>query len=140
MNQSYNCRTTRPAAWWLLVLVVWAGPLIVQLTSPAVPFMDVLPNHVAPVEHIRVFGSFGTLTTSPSPIYGPSRLMLGYVAFLGQLTTVTNLDAILADPADAIVTQGFIARNKAGDTVLLGRGSERRDVRASAEAVVFPCH
>ena len=95
-------RTTRPAAWWLLVLVVWAGPLIVQLTSPAVPFMDVLPNHVAPVEHIRVFGSFATLTTSPSPIYGPSRLMLGYVAFLGQLTTITNLDAILAEAALAL--------------------------------------
>ena len=95
-------RTTRPAAWWLLVLVIWAGPLIVQLASPAVPFMDVLPNHVAPVEHIRVFGSFSTLTTSPSPIYGPSRLMLGYVAFLGQLTTITNLDAILAEAAFAL--------------------------------------
>ena len=95
-------RVSRPAAWWLLVVAVWAGPLIVQLASPAVPFMDVLPNHVAPVEHIRVFGSFGTLTTSPSPIYGPSRLMLGYVAFLGQLTTITNLDAILADAAFAL--------------------------------------
>jgi hypothetical protein len=95
-------RTMRPAAWWLLVLVVWAGPLIVQLASPAVPFMDVLPNHVAPVEHIRVFGSFSTLITSPSPIYGPSRLMLGYVAFLGQLTTITNLDAILAEAAFAM--------------------------------------
>ena len=48
------------------------------------PVQDVLPNHVAPVEHIRVFGSFSTLTTSPSPIYGPSRLMLGYVALLGS--------------------------------------------------------
>ncbi|HEY1169488.1 MAG TPA: hypothetical protein VGE81_11015 [Candidatus Limnocylindrales bacterium] len=92
-------RTMRPAAWWLLVLAIWAGPVIVQLASPAVPFMDVLPNHVAPVEHVRVFGSFATLTTSPSPIYGPSRLMLGYVALLGQLTTITNLDAILADAA-----------------------------------------
>jgi hypothetical protein len=95
-------RTVRPAAWWLLIAAIWAGPLIVQLASPAVPFMDVLPNHVAPVEHIRVFGSFSTLTTSPSPIYGPSRLMLGYVAFLGQLTTITNLDAILAEAAFAL--------------------------------------
>jgi hypothetical protein len=95
-------RTTRPAAWWLLVVAIWAGPLIIQLASPAVPFMDVLPNHVAPVEHIRVFGSFDTLTTSPSPIYGPSRLMLGYVAFLGQLTTMTNLDAVLAEAAFAL--------------------------------------
>jgi hypothetical protein len=103
-----HLRTMRPAAWWLLVLVVWAGPLIVQLASPAVPFMDVLPNHVAPVEHIRVFGSFDTLTTSPSPIYGPSRLMLGYVAFLGQLTTITNLDAILAEAAFAFPLAGLL--------------------------------
>ena len=110
-------RISRPAAWWLLVVAVWAGPLIIQLASPAVPFMDVLPNHVAPVEHIRVFGSFDTLTTSPSPIYGPSRLMLGYVAFLGQLTTVTNLDAILADAAFALpltILVAVAARRLAG--------------------------
>jgi hypothetical protein len=95
-------RVSRPSAWWLLVLAVWAGPIIISLASPAVPFMDVLPNHVAPVEHIRVFGSFGTLTTSPAPIYGPSRLMLGYVALLGQLTTITNLDAVLAEAAFAV--------------------------------------
>jgi hypothetical protein len=95
-------RRTWPAAWWLLVVVVWAGPLIVQLASPAVPFMDVLPNHVAPVEHVRVFGDFATLTTSPSPIYGPSRLMLGYVALLGQLTTITGLHAVLAEAAFAL--------------------------------------
>jgi hypothetical protein len=102
-------RTSRPAAWWPLVLAVWAGPLIIQLASPAVPFMDVLPNHVAPVEHIRVFGSFSTLTTSPSPIYGPSRLMLGYVALLGQLTTITNLDAVLAEAAFALPLTVLIA-------------------------------
>jgi hypothetical protein len=90
---------SRPAAWWPLVLAIWAGPLIVQLASPTVPFLDVLPNHVAPVEHVHIFGSFATLTTSPSPIYGPSRLMLGYVALLSQLTTITNLDAVLAEAA-----------------------------------------
>jgi hypothetical protein len=90
---------SRPAAWWPLVLAIWAGPLIVQLASPTVPFLDVLPNHVAPVEHVRIFGSFATLITSPSPIYGPSRLMLGYVALLSQLTTITNLDAVLAEAA-----------------------------------------
>ena len=95
-------RMSRPAAWWLVVVAVWIGPLIVQLASPAVPFMDVLPNHVAPVEHIRVFGDFASLTTSPSPIYGPSRLMLGYVALLGQLTTITNLHAVLAEAAFAL--------------------------------------
>jgi hypothetical protein len=90
---------SRPAAWWPLVLAIWAGPLIVQLASPTVPFLDVLPNHVAPVEHVRIFGSFATLTTSPSPIYGPSRLILGYVALLSQVTTITNLDAVLAEAA-----------------------------------------
>jgi len=95
-------RVSRPAAWWVLVLAVWSGPLIIQLASPAVPFMDVLPNHTAPVEHIRVFGSFATLTTSPSPIYGPSRLMLGYIALLGQATTITNLEAVLAEAAFAL--------------------------------------
>ena len=93
---------SRPAVWWPLVLAIWAGPLIVQLASPTVPFLDVLPNHVAPVEHVRIFGSFATLTTSPSPIYGPSRLILGYVALLGQLTTITNLDAVLAEAAFAL--------------------------------------
>jgi hypothetical protein len=110
-------RVSRPASWWLLVLAIWAGPLIIQLASPAVPFLDVLPNHVAPVEHIRVFGSFGTLTTSPSPIYGPSRLMLGYVSFMGQLTTITNLDAILADAAFALpltILVALAARRLAG--------------------------
>ena len=95
-------RPSRPLAWWPLVLAIWAGPLIIQLASPAVPFMDVLPNHVAPVEHVRIFGSFATLITSPSPIYGPSRLMLGYVALLGQITTITNLDAVLAEAAFAL--------------------------------------
>jgi hypothetical protein len=91
----------RPLAWWPLVIVLWAGPVIIQLASPAAPFMDVLPNHVAPVEHVRAFGSFATLTTSPSPIYGTSRLMLGYVGVLGTLTTVTSLHAVLAEAAFA---------------------------------------
>ncbi len=97
-----HIRARRPAAWWLLIVAIWAGPLIIQLASPAAPFMDVLPNQVAPVEHARVFGSFATLTTSPSPIYGPSRLMLGYVGLLGDLTTIANLEAILAVAAFAL--------------------------------------
>jgi hypothetical protein len=101
LDHPIGVQLRRPLAWWPLVLAIWAGPLIVQLASPAVPFMDVLPNHVAPVEHVRVFGDFATLITSPSPIYGPSRLMLGYVATLGQLTTITNLDAVLAEAAFA---------------------------------------
>ena len=95
-------RPRRPAAWWLLVLAVWSGPLIVQLASPAAPFFDVLPNHVAPVEHVRAFGSFATLTTSPSPIYGPSRLLLGYVGLLGQMAALTGIQGALATAAFAL--------------------------------------
>jgi hypothetical protein len=102
LQRKIRFRAAVPGAWWLLIGAIWAGPLIVQLASPAVPFMDVLPNHVAPVEHVRVFGSFETLTTSPSPIYGPSRLMLGYVGLLGELTTIVNLEAILAVAAFAL--------------------------------------
>src|SRR5262245_7604489 len=38
------------ASWPLavLVLIVWAGPVILQLASPVVPFIDVLPNYVGP--------------------------------------------------------------------------------------------
>ncbi|HEX7490114.1 MAG TPA: hypothetical protein VF337_00230 [Candidatus Limnocylindrales bacterium] len=118
MAVPFRIKISRPAAWWLIVLAVWAGPIIVSLASPAVPFMDVLPNHVAPVEHIRVFGSFSTLTTSPSPIYGPSRLMLGYVALLGSLTTLTNLDAVLAEAAFAVpltLLMALAARRLAGE-------------------------
>lgn len=102
MTGPLRFRWRRPPAWWFLVVAIWAGPLILQLASPVVPFMDVLPNHVAPVEHVSVFGSFATLTTSPSPIYGPSRLMLGYVGLLGDLATVTRLHAALAVAAFAL--------------------------------------
>jgi hypothetical protein len=95
-------RPRRPAAWWLVVVAIWSGPVIVQLASPAAPFFDVLPNHVAPVEHVRAFGSFATLTTSPSPIYGPSRLLLGYVGLLGELATLTGVEGVLATAAFAL--------------------------------------
>jgi hypothetical protein len=119
-----HMRTSRPAAWWPLVLALWAGPLIVQLASPAVPFMDVLPNHIAPVEHVRVFGSFATLTTSPSPLYGPSRLLLGYIGLLGGLTTATGLEAVLAVAAFALPLTLLLAvslRHLA--TALFGKGA-----------------
>ncbi|MFN2484049.1 MAG: hypothetical protein ABR509_03820 [Candidatus Limnocylindria bacterium] len=109
---SYRFRpmvSVRPTRWpmpsaapWLLVAVVWSVPLVLQLASPAVPFLDVLPNHVAPVEHLRTFGGFETLSTSPSPIYGPSRLFLGYVSLLGVVATLTGLPAATAVAAFAL--------------------------------------
>lgn len=84
-----------PAGAWLLIGLAWSAPVLVQLASPVVPFIDVLPNHVAPVEHLRTFGSYETLTTAPSPIYGPSRMFLGYVGLLGMLSTLTTLPAAL---------------------------------------------
>jgi hypothetical protein len=74
-----------------LVLIVWAGPVILQLGSPVVPFIDVLPNYVGPVEHLRTFGRFSPLTATQSPIIGPSRTVLGYDGFVGALATMTNL-------------------------------------------------
>lgn len=81
---------------WLLIGLVWGGPLVVALASPVVPAGDVLPNHVAPAEHLRVFGQIATLATYPSPIYGPSRLFLGYSALMATLATLTALPAALS--------------------------------------------
>lgn len=82
-----------PTAAWLLVGLVWLGPVILALSSPVAPFLDVLPNHVAPVEHLRTFGSFEALNTSPSPIYATSRLFVGFVSVLGTISTLTGLPA-----------------------------------------------
>ena len=87
---------------WFLILLVWSAPLLLQLASPVVPFLDVLPNHVAPVEHLRTFGTWEALSVDPSPIYGPSRLFLGYVASLGTIDVLTNLPAALAVAAFAL--------------------------------------
>jgi len=77
------------------VVLAWSGSVILQLASPVVPFIDVLPNHVAPAEHLRAFGEFATLTTAPSPIYGPSRMFLGYTGLLGSATVWSGQPASL---------------------------------------------
>ena len=79
-----------------LIAIVWAGPVILQLASPVVPFIDVLPNYVGPVEHLRTFGWFSPLSATQSPIIGPSRTVLGYDGFMGSLATMTNLSGGLA--------------------------------------------
>ena len=98
----------------LLVGIVWAGPVILQLASPVVPFIDVLPNYVGPVEHLRTFGWFSPLTATQSPIYGPSRTVLGYDGLVGALATMTNLSG-------AAAIAGFILPQ----TVLVGAGAVR---------------
>jgi hypothetical protein len=98
----------------VLIGIVWAGPILLQLASSVVPFIDVLPNHVAPAEHLRTFGSFGPLTATQSPIYGPSRSLLGYIGLLGTLTTMSGLPATLALSA-------FILPS----TILVGIGAYR---------------
>jgi hypothetical protein len=82
--------------FWAFIVVAWSGAFVLQLGSPVVPFLDVLPNHVASVEHLRVFGSWTELTTTASPIYGPSRTFLGYTALLGTIATLSGLPAALA--------------------------------------------
>lgn len=93
----------------LLPVLVWCIPVALQLASPVVPFLDVLPNHVAPVEHIRAFASWDELAVSPSPIYGPSRLFIGYVSFLGTLSGLTSLPAVLAVAAFALPLAVLVA-------------------------------
>jgi hypothetical protein len=84
---------------WAIVGVMWAGAFVLQLASPVVPFLDVLANHVAPIERLRSLGEFAVLTESPAPIYGPSRSFLGYIGWLGTVTTMTGLPAGLAASA-----------------------------------------
>jgi len=98
-----------PAAAWILPLLLWSMPLVLQLASPVVPFLDVLPNHVAPLEHLRVYGSYEQLAVSPSPIYGPSRLFLGYIGLVGSVTTLTGLPATLAVAAFALPLSVLLA-------------------------------
>jgi hypothetical protein len=93
--QPFRLGRVRPARW-LLIGLVWSAPLLLSLASPVVPYVDELPNHVAPAEHLRVFGQIASLATYPSPLYGPSRLFLGYTALMGTLSTLTGLPAALA--------------------------------------------
>lgn len=85
-----------PSLLVVFVVVAWSGAVVLQLASPVVPFLDVLPNHVATVEHLRTFGSWSVLTTTSSPIYGPSRTFLGYTALLGTVATISTQPAALA--------------------------------------------
>ena len=93
--QPFRLGRVRPARW-LLIGLVWSAPLLLSLASPVIPYVDELPNHVAPAEHLRVFGQIASLATYPSPLYGPSRLFLGYAALMGTLSTLTGLSAALA--------------------------------------------
>ena len=101
------------SAGTVLVAFAWSGAILMQLASPVVPFIDVLPNHVAPAEHLRTFGDFATLTIAPSPIYGPSRMFLGYTGLLGTTATLTGLPAVLTVaafilPAMSLVGLGVV--------------------------------
>lgn len=98
-----------PHLGWGLVAFVWSAPVLLQLASPVVPFLDVLPNLVAPVEHLRTFAQFDPLTTSPSPIYGPSRLSIGYIGLLGTVSTLTGLPAGQASSAFIAVEVALVA-------------------------------
>jgi hypothetical protein len=98
MIGSWRERVASIGSWPLaaLVAIVWIGPVVLQLASPVVPFIDVLPNYVGPVEHLRTFGWFSPLTATQSPIIGPSRTVLGYDALLGAIATMTGLSGGLA--------------------------------------------
>ncbi len=102
-----------PTAAGALVVLAWSGAVVLQLASPVVPFIDVLPNHVAPPQHLATFGAFDVLTTAPSPIYGPSRMFLGYTGLLGSTTVLSGQPAGLAVsafilPATVLVGAGMV--------------------------------
>lgn len=87
---------------WAIIAIGWSAPMMLQLASPIVPWPDVLPNHVAPVEHVRAFASFDPLTTSPAPTYGPSRVFLGYVA-------LQSVNAVVVDMPASLVVTAYVA-------------------------------
>ncbi|MDP9482528.1 MAG: hypothetical protein M3P84_04810, partial [Chloroflexota bacterium] len=99
-------RAGSPWLFWAFLVVAWSGSVVLQLASPVVPFLDVLPNHVATVEHLRTFGSWTELTTTASPLYGPSRTFLGYTALLGTIATLSGVPAALA--ASAFILPGTL--------------------------------
>lgn len=112
IRRSERDRSRRPLrlSWFAVFLALaWSPAVVLQLASPVPPFMDVLPNHTAPVEHLRAFGSFDPLTTTPSPIYGPSRTSLGFVAVLGTVTTLSGLAAALSVSAFILVEVLLVA-------------------------------
>jgi hypothetical protein len=94
--RSTSARATIPIGFWVLLAVAWSAPIVLVLASPVVPFRDVMPNHVAPVEFVRTYEAFPSLFTSPSPEYGPTRQLLGYVGLLATLSKLTGVRAVLA--------------------------------------------
>jgi hypothetical protein len=88
--------TSLPTGFWAFLVIAWCGPVLMQLASPVAPFRDVLPNHVAPVEFVRTYHWFPSLLTSPSPEYGPSRQLLGFLGLASTTTKLTGLPAVLA--------------------------------------------
>lgn len=107
-EQGRSSRRWSPAAW-SLPLVLWSIPLLLQLASPVVPFMDVLPDHVAPIEHLRTYAAQSSLGVSPSPIYSPSQVSLGHLGLVGSITTLTGLSAALAVAAFALPLSVLLA-------------------------------
>ena len=96
LRRQHPSQPRLPLLALLLPALVWGAPVVLQLASPVVPFADVLPNHVSPVEHVRTFASFETLIADPSPDYGPSRTLFGYVALQATIATLVNLPAALS--------------------------------------------
>ena len=94
---------------WLLVGLVWAAPLLLQLASPVPPGVDVLPDQVAPIAHLHLFGTWETLSVLPSPIYGPASALLGYTALMGTLSQLTGLSATLTVSAFALPLSLLVA-------------------------------
>ena len=87
---------------WILIVLVWSSPIVLQLASPVVPFFDVLPNHVAPVEHLRTFAGLSVLDLAPSPAFGPRAIFLGFEALLGNASAITSVPAVTAVAAFAL--------------------------------------
>ncbi|MDD5317930.1 MAG: hypothetical protein PHF51_04355 [Candidatus ainarchaeum sp.] len=89
--------------WLLLFALIFGGVpcLLLQLASPVPPFMDVAPNHIAPVQQVLTFNEYHPESNNPAPEYGISRVFPGYVSVFSFIASFSGAGAAHAISAFA---------------------------------------